>query len=349
MRRQYAEQLLGRDLGDWHCERKLVYGPGDSGGNFSSGYFVLNTKTQQEGFLKAMDLTRAFLIESQLGLSRLQAIQYLAEAFNFEKDLCYRCRQGRLDRIIHPIDNGQIDIDPNDYFSTVYFIVFERALADVRKHLDAQLAFDVAWIYRCLHHAATALLQLHGNNIAHQDLKPSNLLVMSDQTSKIGDLGCASLRDSGGPRDTKEIAGDPSYAPPELLYRSFDADWRIRRLGCDLFHLGSMVVFMFSRSTATALLIQNLPMAYQPDVYVGSYLELRPYLLEAFDMMLEIFGRSVPERWRTSTIDLVKQLCHPIPSERGDKTNILYNLNQYDLTRFVSQLNLLASRAENAF
>ena len=57
-------------------------------------------------------------------------------------------------------------------------------------------------------------------------------LLYTSNVSKVADLGCASIQGTISPRDDCEFAGDRTYAPPELLYRSIDTDWRRRRHFC---------------------------------------------------------------------------------------------------------------------
>src|SRR5262249_27237780 len=118
---------------------------------------------------------------------------------------------------------------------------------DVRKYLDVAARFDSAWVLRSLHHVATGLRQLHSAGIAHQDVKPSNVLVFDAKISKVADLGRASSQGESPPHEDHHIAGDPEYAPPELCYHHVVPDWNQRRLGCDAYLLGSMVVFFFGR------------------------------------------------------------------------------------------------------
>src|SRR6266851_917241 len=55
---------------------------------------------------------------------------------------------------------------------------------DVRKHLSPTQSLDIVWILRCLHHIATGLHQLHSAKVAHQDLKPSNVLAFRTARGK---------------------------------------------------------------------------------------------------------------------------------------------------------------------
>lgn len=58
---------------------------------------------------------------------------------------------------------------------------------------------------------------LHSKNIIHKDIKPGNLLVTTDQTLKITDLGVAEELDRFSADDTcKTSQGSPAFQPPEI-------------------------------------------------------------------------------------------------------------------------------------
>jgi serine/threonine protein kinase len=191
---------------------------------------------------------------------------------------------------------------------------------------------------------------LHSANIAHQDVKPSNILVFEEKVSKIADLGSASQKGTSSPRDDRDCAGDPAYAPPELLYGYRDPDWSNRRLGCDAYLLGSMIVFMFTGLNASSLLLSNMATDHHPKNWNGTYPEVLPYLKDAFGLGLESFATSISsEPFRTELKTLVGYLCEPDLARRGHPQNRIGHAARFSLERFLSKLDLLALRAEYAF
>src|ERR687892_267014 len=60
--------------------------------------------------------------------------------------------------------------------------------------------------------------------------KPSNVLLFDGDESKLGDLGRAAAQGYEPPHEDSYIAGDQTYAPPELLYHHMDPEWSRRRL-----------------------------------------------------------------------------------------------------------------------
>src|SRR4029078_6903029 len=106
-----------------------------------------------------------------------------------------------------------------------HYLIVELADGDIRSHLDTQAVLDAVFVMKMLHHVAIGLKQLHTANIAHQDLKPSNVLVFRKQMEgKICDLGRAWDKNGAGPYDHDPIAGDWHYAPPEFLYDAIPTD-----------------------------------------------------------------------------------------------------------------------------
>jgi serine/threonine protein kinase len=231
-----------------------------TGGFFSVGYVVTHPDGR-EAFLKAMDYSSAVQSPQHMALM----LHALTESYLFEKNLCLRCRDQNLNRVVHAIDSGTIRLNPSDPLSTVEYLIFRKADGDIRALLDAQTDFDLAFALRALHHVAVGLHQLHGVDVAHQDLKPSNVLVFGSDGSKVGDLGRAWAKGMPAPHDeVKPCAGDRNYAPPELLYKQVSPDERVRRFGCDMYHLGSLATFIFTRVHMNALLFHHLAPAHRP-------------------------------------------------------------------------------------
>jgi eukaryotic-like serine/threonine-protein kinase len=199
---------------------------------------------------------------------------------------------------------------------------------------------------QCLHHIAVGLLQLHGQGIAHQDLKPSNVMVFAGIESKLADLGRAAAKGQSPPHEGRDVAGDLAYAPPELLYGFCSPDWNQRRLGCDAYLLGSMIVFFFTGTNMTSLLIAMLDPTFDWNTWGGTYSEILPYLREAFSRALATISDSIPAAVRDPIITMIQQLCEPDPARRGHPKNREGLSNPYSLERFVTQLDLLRRRVE---
>jgi eukaryotic-like serine/threonine-protein kinase len=185
--------------------------------------------------------------------------------------------------------------------------------------------------------------------MAHQDLKPSNVLVFEeDGGSKIGDFGRAWAKDFPAPHDGLPIAGDMGYAPLELLYGEVAVDVNRRRYGCDTYHLGSLTVFLFTRVHINALVEVHLAPEHLPFAWGGTYAAVLPYVQAAFAEARQEFSSHLPQFLRPDLTEVVSQLCEPDATKRGHPLNRQGHTNQFALDRYISKFDLLALKAERA-
>ena len=338
-----AHRLVGVPLADGWTAVKLV--PRDpataTGGHFSVGYEAIHVEGHK-GFLKALDFPKAFG-----SADPALVLQAMTSAFIFERDTLNACRDRSLDRIVTARAAGTATI-ANYAIGAVPYLVFDMAEGDVRRHLAAAARFDLAWRFKCLHHVATGLKQLHSIGIAHQDLKPSNVLTyVGGKESRIGDLGRASRQGVAAPHDNAGIAGDMTYAPPELLYDHVDPDWATRRLGCDVYLLGSLIMFFFADVNFTHCLVSALDPAVHPRSWRGRYADVLPHVRDAFNRVLGVFESDVRRATPLSgseVVEMVRRLCDPDPKLRGDP-NHRGTAAHYSLERYISRLDNLAYKA----
>jgi serine/threonine protein kinase len=338
-----AESLLGRMLGDWRVVERYERDPRSTGGNFCVGYRVLHADGRH-GFCKALDYSAAL----SSGLDPAVVLQVMTESYNFERDLLRKCEESGMSRVIRMMDDGVVSIEGS--FIPVNYIIFEYAEYDIRRELDRQSDLEAELRLRTLHHVATGLKQLHAIKVAHQDLKPSNVLIVDPsskgRSSKLGDLGRATDSQVSAPHDDLAIAGDPTYAPPEQLYNATPIEFGPRRLACDLYHLGSLATFMFTTLPMNGLLAHNLHPSHMWTVWAGTYADVLPYVRDAYGRSLVVVRTACPDPIADRLTNLVSYLCEPDPYLRGhpaEKRN--QSGNPYGLERIVSELDLLATRA----
>ncbi len=357
-----AFQLLGKVLpGGWKVIERIKPSVYSTGGNFSVGYIVESTKSGEKAFLKALDYSRALKSPDPP-----RALEAMTSAYNFERNILERCKEKNLDKIVKAVADGKYDVEGTSGFSLVNYLIFELADGDSRKYLDLAGTFDKAWSLRSLHHIGTGLRQLHGQSIAHQDLKPSNVLVFKGNSSKIGDVGRAAFKGHIPPHENYVIPGDPTYAPPELLFGHIDPDWNRRRRGCDLYLLGSMVLFFFMNIGMTTAIVEEMNSVHLPNslsgTFSGTFLEALPYIRNAFGEVIEIFRvhlqqkfpiinlpnleKTLHQKLHSMLPEMVQQLCEPEPILRGHPLNRVGLHDPLSLERYISQFNLLAIEAE---
>ena len=342
--------LQGKLLeGNWLVEEIVPIGRSTTdgtGGNFTVAYRVKG-KNGERAFLKALDYSRAMSSPHQSKI-----LNAMTSAYLFECDVLEKCNKKYLDRVVRSLETGSILIDEPDAKGRVEYIIFELAEGDVRKHLKGFTEkFDTAWRLRSLQQIATGLKQLHTNSIAHQDLKPSNVLVFDKGISKIADLGRASLQGHTPQHDEFAVAGDPNYAPLDLAYGYVLPDWNERRLGCDFYHLGCMVVFFFAGVSMTTITLKYLDESFHPPYFGGSYRgsfeDILPYVRKAFNEAVEEFGNQINDlTLRNKLTEIVRQLCEPDISLRGHPQNRSSSGNSFSLERYLTIFDVLAKRAE---
>jgi len=167
--------------------------------------------------------------------------------------------------------------------------------------------------------------------------------------AKLSDLGRASRKGQSGPHDHMAMAGDPYYAPPELLYRSVDGDWSRRRVACDAYLLGSLIHFFFTSVGFTQALLARLHPTQRPNEWSGTFEAALPHIRQAFNETLRTFRAALAQRMPAPLADeltlMVEQLCEPENTLRGHPRNRRFVDTQFSLERYISRLDALARKA----
>lgn len=334
-----ADKLQGLTLENgWVVTRHLARNPNGTGGTFSQSYEVKNGA--KRGFLKAFDFSAAF----DPGVDTAGAIQILVESYNHERDILGYCGDRKLSNVVIAMDHGSIQVPGlSQMEGRVFYLIFELADCDVRVQMDTTKSFDALWCMRALKDVTLGLHQVHKEMIAHQDAKPSNVLAYGEKGFKIADFGRSSRKGQAVRHDGMTIAGDRTYAPPELLYGYTHPDFVPRRIGCDLYMLGNLAGFLFSGVNVTASLLAALDPQHHPKQWGGTYQEVLPYLQNAFTVVLGDIAPLVDELVRDEVVTLIREQCNPDIERRGHSKSVGRS-DQYSLERHVSHLDLAAKR-----
>lgn len=338
-----ASKLVGKNLnGKWKVIEKMKKEPGETGGNFSIGYLVEDA-SGKVAFLKAIDLQKAFLSSNVM-----LVLGEMTDAYKFEVDLLGKCNGSNLRYVVKLLDANQYS-EPSFAFPVPY-MVFECAETSARKYLDISRRIDFAWSLRSLHNVAVALDELHTLHIAHQDVKPSNVMLFEGKKkSKMGDVGRSSILGGKAAHDELEYAGDGLYSPLEQLYGWVDPDWETRRYSCDMYMLGNLIYTYFNGVSINHSIFNKLSRDYWPKAYrgtfSGTYMDILPLLVHVFDKTLNEFNNNISAELRNELITLVSQMCHPDCLKcRGDlKQN---GAQRYSMERSISKLDWLCSKYE---
>lgn len=337
------DPLVGLDLGEgWVIDEALPKSAASTGGNFSLGYTAKNADGRA-GFVKVINYQAIFWSPDPT-----LALQSITEAYNFERELVDKCTNRRLSRVVtaYHHDNLRLESLPHP----VSFIIFEQANGDIRGLLDEVADLELAARLRMVHNAAAGIAQLHSIQVAHQDIKPSNLLVFkssvaASRSAKIGDLGRATDRHRTAVHDGYSIAGDPSYAPPEQRFGEIAASFEERRLACDIYQLGNLLTFVLSGVTMNMLIHTFLDPSHSPENWGGTYDAALPYVQAAHSAALQALEGHLPLQMRDDLIQLISSATDPDLQRRGHAASRQAN-QQYAMNRIVTQLDLLTRRAE---
>ena len=223
-----------------------------------------------------------------------------------------------------------------------------RADGDIRHKISFSEDLDFVYKFHSLHDVAVAISQLHTAGVSHQDIKPSNVLDFAGN-HKLGDIGRSLTQEIKGPHSSLPFSGDMHYCPPEIMYGYYEADWRKRNFATDCYLFGNLVVFYFSGLNMSALL--NNYLINDAHWRVGiSYEEAKPYLINAFNLALDEYKKNIKEEFADELVAIVRQLCYPIPDQRGYEKNVVQKYaDNYSMQPFVTKFDVLEQKARIKF
>lgn len=351
-----AATLVGTSIdGGWTITEELPRpgAPGAedlTGSHFSIGCIVERTtkdKKTERAFLKVIDVN---LAAATFPGDVMRGLKLATDSYAIERTILDMCKNARLDRIIRVLAVGQLPVAAGAALPAPY-ILFENADGDLRKLVSRGAAFDNAWKFRVLHDVAVGLQQLHQQKIAHQDLKPSNVLIFNDdgQGAKIGDLGRSSAQGLTAPHDGSPVAGATAYAPPEQVFGITPARWEDRREGCDLYHLGTLTFFLFTGQVPNHHYRTSLPPEILPVAWRGlgrtDYATALPFFTAALTDFIAKVKDDFPDWGRDELSQIVLNACAPDYEKRGDPEARKRAGSPIGVETFVSRFDRLSRRA----
>lgn len=330
-----ASRLEGKKVGSWNVTKRKLKDANDSSGFFSSCYFVENDKGEK-AFLKAYNYLYAFGRKT----GTADTLKYMTENFTYERDLLALCENNKMRRVVIAIDSGEYT-EPDEILSVPY-LVFEHA--DGGNLSNFLPITDLAWKLHSFHGALLGVSQLHKAKVAHQDIKPSNILIFGKTMAKISDLGSATQFGNASNWEHDEFAGDQRYAPIELLYKYFSPNWETRRFGADLFMLGGLLTYMVVDVNFLSLMYKKIETNQRHNFFGGTYNQALPFLINAFHSSLAELKPAVPETIRDELIQIIAELSHPDPDKRGNPQGLSKQHTQFSLERYISKIDRLSNK-----
>jgi serine/threonine protein kinase len=336
-----AHLMVGLTLVDgWKVIERSELRDDRTSAEFSVGYIVENPAGDR-AFCKALDWSSAMDAENVA-----EALQYLSNAYIFERDLLDRCRTSRMRRVVHAIADGTVSV-PNAKPSRVSYLIFDEADGDSRDVMDETDPADFAVGLALVRDCAVALGQLHRGKVAHQDVKPANLLGWRQTTgwsAKLADLGRAFCDVIDGPHGDHPCPGDTNWAAPEVLYGWPDDQARSARDRqlADLFSLGSLLCYVLVRLPYGALLEMELEREHQWGSWQGGYTDARTVLIDAHEHATKRVLEIVHIQIRSDVEELINDMCDPIVDTRGRLARRGGHQSAFLMERYISRLDRLA-------
>lgn len=174
-------------------------------------------------------------------IGRMVAIKFLSTTLTADPlytDRFFREAQA-AGKLSHP---GIIALyDAGCLENETYYLVMEYVEGrDLHSVVSSQGVFSVIDAANIVCQAADALGYAHTAGFIHRDVKPENLLLATDGTIKICDLGLAKrIGEDGLITQRGMIMGSPNYMAPERLSCSLTIDAR-----ADIYSLGAALFFL---------------------------------------------------------------------------------------------------------
>lgn len=241
-------------------------------------------------------------------------------------------------KLLHPNIVTAFDADQanNAHFLVMEYVEGSDLSALVKKHGALNGTTALNYILQ----AARGLEFAHKKGVVHRDIKPANLLVDSEGTVKILDMGLARIATAGDAQTQAELTGSGAvmgtvdYMAPEqaLGMKSVDGRADIYSLGCTLYYLlAGRSIYAGDTLVAKMLNHREAPIPSLNDVQEGV-----PDDVQA--IFAKMVAKTVGERYQTMTEVIVA--IEGVLAGRSMPSNLAPPAETTDtgLTKFFQQL-----------
>lgn len=339
-------QMLGVKLASGWTLIELLQKPhGLSGGNFGVGYRA--TMGGRNAFVKAVDFVAAMSAPDPMA-----RMGELTSETLFEQEVLEYCTSKGMSKVIRFIGHEYYNCAPPDPLLRVSCLIMEAGDKDLRYLVHTDGLATCAWNMQVMRDISQALAQLHKGNIAHGDIKPSNVIATSVAATemKVGDLGRVVRSDKPGPFDSMRWTGDSNYWPPEAWYGNIPGalttGWNNTREAIDAYMLGSLLVYLFTNASMQSLVVKEIQSGFEPGVWRGNYDDnLIAVLIDAHSKVLNKYlAPELDGEMRDAVMAIARDLTHPNPVKRGDKRARRHINDLVGIDRIYQKFESLATR-----
>lgn len=358
MTKRPANSLKGKIIGDgWKVIDFDNGTESEEDGKYSTCYKV--QKENEFAFLKAIDIYEPVL---KVTGNKFHEINKITQRALNEKEIASLCTKFRMKHVVRCYETGEIELEEFGGMGTVQFLIYELADESINKKISSfgKSISELSLFERIkiMHNVANALRSMHTQNLAHQDIKPSNILSFKENNGKsifkLGDFDCAikrthlTLEEELKKQDDKYV-GTFSWAPIELLYGHIDTDWNIVRKGTDFYLLGSLMTFLITGRGMTELIKSKLHrnLLWEREENKGNYTILVDKIEEAFQLALSDIASQIEiTEFKEEFIQILIKLCHPNPRMRGEIKRFATKQRTFELIKIVSKLGILMAKSK---
>ncbi len=145
------------------------------------------------------------------------------------KDRIYREARA-IAKLSHPNIVIVYDVDDQPEFS--YLVMEYLEGRDLKQVLEAERLLECERALHIVMQVCEAMEYAHRSGVFHRDVKPSNIMLLENDETKVTDFGIAKISNYLSLTQTGRVLGTPSYMAPEQI-EGQDTDGR-----ADLFSLG---------------------------------------------------------------------------------------------------------------
>ena len=111
--------------------------------------------------------------------------------------------------------------------------------------------------------------------------------------------------------------------------------------------MGGLLTYMVTDSNFLALMHQKLPEDQKHNNFGGTFQQAKPFLMKVYHETLEEIKSIIPEEIRSDLLEIIAELSHPVPEERGNPQRlqrIRLKHRQFSLHRYISVIDRISKR-----